>query len=72
MGAGCPVVGAEGHGVFGRGWEGHTEGDTCLDEVSRLKNIFNFIHDDVILSSSKSIEMNVLNHHLEVTGDTDC
>lgn len=54
-------------GVFGRGWEGYAQGDTYLDKVFRLKNIFNFTHDDVVLSPSKSIKMNVLNHHLEVT-----
>ena len=50
-----------------KGWEkGHTEGNTCLNKVFSLKNISNFIHDDVVLSPSKSIEMHMLNHHLDV------
>lgn len=39
---------------------------TCLNEVFRLKNVSNFTYDDIFLSSSKSIEMNVLNNHLHV------
>ena len=66
MGAGYPVVRQRSMG-FRRGWkEGHTERNTCLDKVFSLKNISNFTHDDVVLSPSKSIKMNVLNHHLEV------
>lgn len=40
---------------------------THLNEVFSLKNISNFTNDDVILSPSKSIKMNMLNHHLNVT-----
>lgn len=40
---------------------------THLDEVFGLKNISNFTNDDVVLSPSKSIKMNMLNHHLNVT-----
>lgn len=39
---------------------------TCLNKVFRLKNVSNFTYDDIILSSSKSIKMNVLNNHLNV------
>ena len=59
------MVRAEAHGVFGRGWEeGHAEGNTYLNKVFSLKNISDFIHDDVVLSPSKSIKMHMLNHHL--------
>lgn len=40
---------------------------TCLDKVFGLKNLSNFTHDDIIFRPSKSIKMNVLNNHLNVT-----
>lgn len=40
---------------------------THLNEVFSLKDISNFTNDDVIFSPSKSIKMNMLNHHLNVT-----
>lgn len=41
--------------------------NTCLDKVFSLKNVSNFIHDDVIFSPSESIKMNMLDNHLNVT-----
>ena len=40
--------------------------NTCLNKVFSLKNISDFVHDDIIFSPSEPIEVDVLNHHLEV------
>lgn len=40
---------------------------THLNEVFSLKNLSDFTYDDVILGPFKSIKMNMLNHHLNVT-----
>lgn len=40
---------------------------TYLNKVFSLKDISDFINDDVIFSPSKPIEMDMLNHHLHVT-----
>lgn len=44
-----------------------SRGNTCLNEVFSLKNISNFIHDDIIFSPPESIKMNMLNNHLNMT-----
>lgn len=66
-----PAWGAMHHQRQSHQWKGTertpSRENTCLNEVFSLKNVSNFIHDDIIFSPPESIKMNMLNDHLNMT-----